>query len=78
DPYFPVMPMTRDHSALAGRKSVPLSAKVIAGYDAVIVMTDHTQVDYPLVAQNARLAFDARNVFDGNGIEVAGDRLIKI
>jgi len=78
DPYFPVMPMTRDHSALAGRKSVPLTDKVVAGYDAVIVMTDHTHVDYPLVAENARLAFDTRNVFDGNGIKIAGERLIKI
>lgn len=78
DPYFPVMPVTRDHPKLAGRESVTLTPEAVAGYDAVIVTTDHTDVDYPLVAQSASLIFDARNVFDGQGIRVDGDRLIKI
>lgn len=78
DPYFPVMPMTRDHAALAGRQSVPLTPEAVAGYDVVLVTTDHSDVDYPLVAQTARLILDTRNVFAGLGIAVPGGRLVKI
>jgi len=78
DPYFPVMPTTRDHPGLAGRTSVALTAEAIASYDLVLVTTDHGGVDYPLVAQSARLILDSRNVFDSQGIEVPAGRLIKI
>lgn len=78
DPYFPTMPLTRDHAALAGRKSVDLAAGTLKGYDAVLVATDHTQVDYKVVADAAKLILDTRNAFDSRGIAVAGGRLVKI
>lgn len=78
DPYFPVMPLTRDHPALAGRRSVTLNAATLAGYDAVLVATDHAGVDYALVAACARLILDTRNVFDTQGITGIGPRLVKI
>lgn len=78
DPYFPTMPLTRDHPGLAGRVSVPLSPQALTGYDAVIVTTDHTNVDYGMVARESRLIFDTRNVFDKSGVSVSGNRLIKI
>lgn len=78
DPYFPVMPLTRDHAPLAGRTSAALSEEAVAGYDAVLVTTDHSGVDYALVADRARLILDTRNVFDGQGIPVSGGRLVKI
>ncbi|MCP5433051.1 MAG: nucleotide sugar dehydrogenase [Alphaproteobacteria bacterium] len=62
DPCFPVFPKTRDHAALEGRRSVALDAEAVASYDAVIVTTDHTKVDYALVADKARLILDTRNV----------------
>jgi UDP-N-acetyl-D-glucosamine dehydrogenase len=78
DPYFPVMPVTRDHPGLAGRASVALSAEGLAGYDAVLVATDHTNVDYALVANNAALILDTRNVFATAKIAVSGGRLVKV
>lgn len=77
DPYFPVMPETRDHPRLAGRVSVPLTAEALGGYDAVLVTTDHTSVDYDLVARAAALVLDTRNAFDGRGIPVQG-RYVKV
>lgn len=77
DPYFPVMPETRDHPRLAGRVSVPLTADALGGYDAVLVTTDHTSVDYELVARAAGLVLDTRNAFDGRGIPVQG-RYVKV
>ncbi len=77
DPYFPVMPETRDHPRLAGRVSVPLTADALGGYDVVLVTTDHTSVDYGLVARAAGLVLDTRNAFDGRGIPVQG-RYVKV
>lgn len=78
DPYFPVMPVTRDDPDLAGRRSVPLTAENVAGYDAVLVATDHSQVDYALVAGAARLLLDTRNVFAARGIVPPAGRFVKI
>ncbi|MBC58413.1 MAG: UDP-N-acetyl-D-glucosamine dehydrogenase [Confluentimicrobium sp.] len=78
DPFFPVMPLTRDHPDLANRLSVPLDAGTLEGYDAVIVTTDHTAVDYGLVAAASKRVFDTRNAFDGRGIAIDRARLIKI
>ncbi|WP_413876595.1 nucleotide sugar dehydrogenase [Albidovulum sp.] len=78
DPYFPVMPLTRDDPDLAGRRSVALTEEAVAGYDAVLVATDHTRVDYPLVARSARLLLDTRNAFAARGVVPAEGRFVKI
>ena len=77
DPYFPVMPATRDHPALAGRKSVALNETNVGSYDAVLVTTDHTAVDYDLVGRAATLLLDTRNAFKARGVRVIG-RYVKI
>jgi UDP-N-acetyl-D-glucosamine dehydrogenase len=41
--------------------SVPLTREVIAGLDCVLIVTDHTRVDYDLVVEHARLVVDTRN-----------------
>jgi UDP-N-acetyl-D-glucosamine dehydrogenase len=68
DPWVPVIPKTREHAALAGRTSVALSAEMLAGYDLVVIVTDHRDVDYALIAQHARLIVDTRNAFGKLGI----------
>jgi UDP-N-acetyl-D-glucosamine dehydrogenase len=42
-------------------KSVPLTSNALAAADCVIVVTDHSSVDYGLVARHARLVVDTRN-----------------
>ncbi len=76
DPYFPVMPVTRDHPGLAGRVSQDLAT--VGDYDAVLVATDHTAVDYALVAAQAQLILDTRNAFASRGVDVTGGRLVKV
>jgi len=68
DPYIPVIPMTREHAELAGRRSVALDAAVIASYDAVLIATDHDDVDYKLVVNSARIVVDTRNACEKAGI----------
>ncbi len=40
---------------------MPLEAERVGSYDAVLVATDHDDVDYRLIAQHARLVLDTRN-----------------
>jgi UDP-N-acetyl-D-glucosamine dehydrogenase len=65
DPVIPVIPTTREHAPLAGRKSVPLTAETIAGYDGVIIATEHSAVDYALVVEHAKVVIDTRNATRG-------------
>lgn len=58
DPMIPVIPHTREHDHLAGRRSVELAA---ADYDAVLLLTDHDDVDYERLAGESRLVVDTRN-----------------
>ncbi|MBY0610957.1 MAG: nucleotide sugar dehydrogenase [Beijerinckiaceae bacterium] len=61
DPLVPVIPMTREHSALAGRASIDLTSATVAVHDAVLIVTDHDEIDYDLIVANARLIVDTRN-----------------
>lgn len=61
DPLVPVIPPTRKHSALAGRRSLPLTADILAGFDAVVIVTDHDAIDWKLLKQFAHLIIDSRN-----------------
>ncbi len=40
--------------------SVALTADAIAGYDALVLATDHDRFDYGLIAENARMVVDSR------------------
>jgi UDP-N-acetyl-D-glucosamine dehydrogenase len=62
DPYFPVLPPTRRHAALAGKASVPLEGYNLARYDGVVIVTDHDDVDYRTLLRFSKLIVDTRNV----------------
>lgn len=61
DPFVPVIPHMREHANMAGRQSVLLSPETLASFDAVLICTDHDNVDYGLVASHANLIIDTRN-----------------
>lgn len=65
DSYVPVIPETREHADLAGRESVELRADSIINYDAVLISTNHTDIDYQLLADSAALILDTRNAMNG-------------
>jgi len=75
DPFIPEIPSTRDHKALAGRRSIHLSMEALAGYDAVLIATDHDGVDYRAIARAARLVVDTRNACLRAG--VSADNIVK-
>lgn len=75
DPHVPVIPMTREHANLAGRASEALTPEVIAGYDAVLIATEHDAVDYKTLVAQARLVVDTRNACAKAGL--SGDNIVK-
>lgn len=61
DPFVPEIPMTREHAALAGRRSVAWRPDLGSDYDATLIVTDHDDVDYRALLQHAPLVVDTRN-----------------
>ena len=61
DPFVPKIPKTRAHASLAGMRSVSLNPSVIASYDAVLIVTDHTQIDWQALVDAAQVIVDTRN-----------------
>jgi UDP-N-acetyl-D-glucosamine dehydrogenase len=61
DPFIPEIPASRDYGHLMGIASVGLDEETVASYDAVLVATAHSGVDFEMVARAARLVVDTRN-----------------
>lgn len=75
DPHVPVIPATREYPELANIETVELSADVLAGYDAVLIATDHSNIDYALIAAQAALIIDSRNAIERHGLPM--DKVVK-
>jgi UDP-N-acetyl-D-glucosamine dehydrogenase len=61
DTNVPVFPKMREHRF--DLESVTLSPEIVASYDAVILLTDHSDFDYAMIADNARLLVDTRGKY---------------
>jgi UDP-N-acetyl-D-glucosamine dehydrogenase len=71
DPHIPVIPTSREHAALAGRRSIALEPDVLATFDAVLISTDHDAVDWKRLLEHSRLIIDTRNVCARAGLSSA-------
>lgn len=58
DPFVPVFPKMREH--YFDLSSIELSSDKIAGYDLLLLATDHDVFDYDLIQENAQLIVDTR------------------
>jgi len=63
DPHVPVLPRTRRWAHLEETESIELTPENIKGFDAVLLVTDHRNVDYDLIAEHAQLIVDTRGVY---------------
>ncbi len=59
----PFVPELRTNGARL--RSVTLEPETLAAYDCVIIVTDHTQVDYQRVLEHAQAVYDSRNATRG-------------
>ncbi|MDX1943788.1 MAG: nucleotide sugar dehydrogenase [Pirellulaceae bacterium] len=69
DPHIARLPKMR-HYRVPDLASQPLTAKLLTAQDCVLIVTDHTAVDYDLVVRHAKLVIDTRNATS----RVSGDR----
>jgi len=61
DPYITVIPKMRQHPDLHNIFSISLSMENLQKYDAVIICTDHDDINYQLIIDNSKLIIDTRN-----------------
>jgi UDP-N-acetyl-D-glucosamine dehydrogenase len=71
DPHIDRLPSMR-HYRVPNLKSQPLTAEYLRRQDCVLIVTDHTAVDYGLVVRESSLVVDTRNatanIADSKGI----------
>lgn len=58
DPFIPYL-----HINGIDLKSIHLDKKHITSYDCIVIATDHSDVNYPLILKHAKSIFDVRNVY---------------
>jgi UDP-N-acetyl-D-glucosamine dehydrogenase len=63
DPHIPRAPSMRSWPDLPELHSQELTPELLRSVDAVLLSTNHTAVDYDLVAQHAKLIIDTRGVY---------------
>jgi UDP-N-acetyl-D-glucosamine dehydrogenase len=61
DPNVPIFPKMREHKF--DLASVGLNPKMIASYDAVVLLTDHSDFDYASILEHAKLLVDTRGKY---------------
>jgi UDP-N-acetyl-D-glucosamine dehydrogenase len=61
DPYFPIFPKMRHHCF--DLNSVALRPETVAGFDLILLATNHDAFDYEMLKENARLIVDTRGVY---------------
>jgi len=75
DPFVPQIMKTRKYPDLEGMRSVDLTPGLIGSFDAVLIATAHSNVDYENVVREAQLVVDTRNA-TGN-ISFGREKIIK-
>ncbi|HXV12378.1 MAG TPA: nucleotide sugar dehydrogenase [Burkholderiales bacterium] len=61
DPHVPVFPRMREHRF--DLKSVALDAGALAGFDCIVLATNHDAFDYAHIRRHAKLIVDTRGVY---------------
>lgn len=64
DPYIPVFPKLRDHVHF-DLSSKPLTPERVRQYDCVLLATDHDDIDYAMLSENASILVDTRGRYSG-------------
>ena len=64
DPYAPALQKMR-HYDFSHLRSLPLTASNLSQQDCVVIATDHSAYDYPMIVEHAPLVVDTRNATRG-------------
>jgi UDP-N-acetyl-D-glucosamine dehydrogenase len=63
----------REHDLQMTSKAI--TPKMLAGYDAVLISTDHTSYDYKEIVRHAQLVIDTRNATAG--VKTGRSKIVK-
>jgi UDP-N-acetyl-D-glucosamine dehydrogenase len=66
DPHIPRLPLGRRHKL--DLSSVPLTEASLRGFDAAVLVTDHSAFPYELIHRHVPLIVDTRNAFRPRGL----------
>ncbi len=75
DPHIAEIHTQREHVRLDGRRGVGFSKPVVCSYDAVLIATDHTAIDYAALVAWAPLVVDTRNAT--RGVAVGREKIVR-
>jgi UDP-N-acetyl-D-glucosamine dehydrogenase len=64
DPHIPTLPSMRRYPYLC-MTSQPLNSRFLQAQDAALIVTDHSEYDWPWIVKHARLIIDTRNATRG-------------
>jgi UDP-N-acetyl-D-glucosamine dehydrogenase len=67
DPYIPIMPKTRKYDFKL--QSVQLEQMDHDYYDAAVIVTDHSAIDYQEILEKAKIVIDTRNALKQKGVK---------
>ncbi|MEO8288921.1 MAG: nucleotide sugar dehydrogenase [Chloroflexota bacterium] len=62
DPYVPTLELAGHDERI---HSIELTQQALQGYDAVVIVTDHSSFDYNWIAANSKMVVDTRNATRG-------------
>ena len=65
DMHVPIFPKMREHQF--DLKSVDLTPETLSSFDAVLLLTDHTDFDYEMIRENAQIIVDTRGKYRNRG-----------
>lgn len=74
DPFIPKILPTREHADWTGTESVKWNKEVVESYDAVVISTNHSNIDYKELSTWNDCIIDTRNAM--NGIKPSGNNHI--
>ncbi len=57
-------------------RSSKLTPAALKKQDIVLLITDHSDLDYKMIAKSSKIIFDTRNIFEANGI--SGENIVKL
>ena len=65
DSYIPTIPSNREHTKYTGRNSVEWNQSTISIFDAVLIATNHSDINYQELADWSDCVIDTRNAMKG-------------
>lgn len=77
DSHVPVIGRTREHADWQGVRSIDWDEATVRGFDAVIVVTAHSNVNFEELASWSDCIVDTRNVFGRSELAPHGAKIIK-